>query len=109
MACVLLIDSGQPYLAELATALERNRHWVKFQTPNEQLFEGLDAHGTSSDILIVDLSRDREKDWKVLERVQGIFELKMPAPVILGISVVYRGPQMRLRAQELGARFCYVR
>jgi DNA-binding response OmpR family regulator len=109
VARVLLIDSGERYVPELARALERRGHTVAMRSLSDRLFVELGERGAAMfDIVLLDLSRDRKKDWEVLGRARRHLEMKVPAPVILCFSLVYRGPQMRLRAEKDGGRFVYV-
>jgi ActR/RegA family two-component response regulator len=107
VARVLLVDSGECYVPELSRALERRGHTVTTRLQIDQLFVELGERATMFDIVLLDLSRDRKEDWKVLGQARRLLEMKAPAPLILCFSHIYRGPQMRLRAEKDGGRFVY--
>lgn len=109
MARVLLIDSNERHASTLASALERCRHAVTICKLGELSCEELSTNGNGFDVVVLDLSRNTQEEWKTLDQIRAKAAMKTPAPAILCFSWVNRGPEMRLRAERKGARFMYVR
>jgi CheY-like chemotaxis protein len=107
MARILLLDSEPLRARELTQHLERRQHIVVVCATKRQLFETLKRHHKDFDIILLDLTADRSEDWTMLDQIHCIVCMDTSAPMILCVAEVYRGPDMKLKAERKGARFVY--
>jgi hypothetical protein len=108
MARVLLIDLGQPYLSSIVRELQQRHHQTIPARPDRTLFETISFTSGAFDLILIDLTRNTQAEWSLLEKIRKITTTYMSSAEILGFSGVYRGPEMRLRAERIGVRFIYV-
>jgi hypothetical protein len=108
MARVLLIDLGQPYLSSIVRALQQRHHRIIPARPDRALFETLSFTSGEFDLILIDLTRNTQAEWALLEQIRMITTTNRSYAEILSFSSVNRGPEMRLRAERLGVRFIYV-
>jgi hypothetical protein len=81
---------------------------VSICTAKRDAINELNGHPGRFDVLIIDLSGDRPEEWEALDYICGLIGTYAYTPRILCLSMVYRGPRMKLKAERRGARFVYV-
>jgi DNA-binding response OmpR family regulator len=90
MARILIFDEDLQHANGLADALHHRRHSVTVCRQQNVLIE-LGESKTEFEIVILDITRSRPSDWKLLDRIRELWT-SVEMPKILCVSRVYRGP-----------------
>lgn len=108
MANILLIDTDEVLCEELTKRFGPRNHNVTAchgvsEAVSKFLFER-----TCYDVIALNMSRNRQEDWKAFEEVCAFLQLRQEGPRFLCFSTVYWGPQMQLAIERKGGRFVYL-
>jgi CheY-like chemotaxis protein len=107
MIRILLIDTDKNRARDLAQFLEGLRYRVVVRSSIRDICRELN-YEASFDAVVLDMSDDRPENWQTLEAIRETTGTSTLSPIVL-FSRVYRGPQLKLKAERKGARFIYVR
>lgn len=108
MARILILDDDLQHASQLADALQHRRHAVTVCGVQNILVE-LGENKTEFEIVILDITRNRPSDWKLLDRIRELWMAAAERPDIFCVSQVYRGPAERIAIEQKGLRLVYER
>jgi DNA-binding response OmpR family regulator len=109
MASILLIDPNENHARELGDFLERQRFSVQICKHGTDGVNELRRKGTQFDIVIIEMTGDCRKAWEVFGHIRRHMGSKATTPGLICTCRGYRGPQMRMRVERLGAKLIYER
>jgi CheY-like chemotaxis protein len=109
MIRILLIGADKSHANDLARFLEGFRYRVVVRSSIGDICKELNCGEACFDAVVLDMSDDQPENWQSLEAIRNATATTRLGPMALCFSLVYRGPQMKLRAERKGARFIYVR
>lgn len=108
MGRILLIDPDETHAGELRNFLERHRFSVRVCKREIDGVNELGRSGAQFDVLILEMTRDRPEAWEVFVHVRRRMGVQA-APALMCTCRGYRGPQLRMRIERLGAKLVYER
>jgi len=106
MARLLVIDPQGSHAAGLEAVLRQSNHQVSCVAPEELRFP-IGQYLVGFDFVIVNMTLNRDEDWKVLRRLCHASVADIDSPRVIAVSEIYRGPQPRLEAERLGCVWIY--
>ncbi len=109
MAKVLLIDPDETHARELGNFLERQRFSVRVCKHGTDGVNELRRKRAQYDVLILEMTGDHLKVWEVFRHVRKHLGSKATTPGLICTCRGYRGPQMRMKIERLGAKLIYER
>jgi ActR/RegA family two-component response regulator len=108
MANILLIDTDEVLCEELTERLSpRNHNVTACHSVSEAVSKFLFGR-TGYGLIALNISRNRQEDWKAFEEVCTFLQLRQEETRFLCFSTVYWGPQMQLAVERKGGRFVYL-
>jgi DNA-binding response OmpR family regulator len=109
MARILLIDSDQNHASALRLFLERQRYSVSHCACRTDVVNELLRNASAFDFVVLDLTGERREAWEAFERLRRLTKFNWEKPDLICLCRGYRGPQLRMRVERLGARLVYER
>ena len=107
MARVLILDLDGRRGTTLTSFLERHRHHARAVATVRDALPEFTKRDTPYDVVILDLSRNRQSDWQNLDCVLAA-TMRDPGPKVLCLSDIYYGPTMKLAVERKGARLVWI-
>lgn len=107
MANILLIDPDERLAAQLTEFLGSRQNKVTACRGVSEANTEFRANTASYDVIALNMSRNRQDDWKALEQVRELVQVTDAAPRIVCFSTTYWGPQMQLAVERKGGRLVY--
>ena len=103
MAKILLVDSGAEDTKRLLPWLKLHGYSVTEYTDGADGLSRLDKKLADFDVVLVDMSRNRREDWKMLDMLYT-FRIASPiSPAIICTSRAYRR-RLRMEVKRRGGR-----
>ena len=110
MAAILLLDLSNRFARTLVPVLEVRKHKVQTVTTVEEVFRSLRRAKTRFDVVMIDLSENRDSDWKILESIRTtIITAELSIPMILCLTERNWGAEMRLNVEKMRGRLVVIR
>jgi DNA-binding response OmpR family regulator len=109
MTKILLIDPDECHARELANFLERQGLSVQVCNRETDGVNELGRDGAEYDVVILEVTGSRLKVWEVLGDIRTRMGTRTTTPGIICICRGYRGPQLRMRIERMGAKLVYER
>ena len=109
MTDILLFDSDQVFGEELAQHLGKRKHTVMSYARRREALDALKKSIDDLKLVIVDMTRNTQEDWEMLDWISRLRLRCTPGPMILCLLKVYRGPRIELEIERRGGRVVYVR
>jgi DNA-binding response OmpR family regulator len=104
MPRILLIDPDKRLTKTLRPVLERKNYSVRTGTSAGDILNWLGHDDAQCDVIVMELSRNREADWQMLDRIRSASLAAIAQPMILFVSDRNPGPEVRLAVELKGAR-----
>lgn len=106
MARVLLFDVNHRYEATIPPLFEQYHHTTFVATELQEVLSRLLGENQTYDVVIVDMSRNRDSDWQNVNAISAA--LRAPKPMMLCVSDAYVGPRMKLEVENKGGRLVWI-
>ncbi len=108
MARMLLVGFADVIAADIAAVLQRQGHKTEIYEGEAPLTKVLAHTEPQPDLVLIDVSRDDRQTWDRLVELCHFRDQYGPAPMLVGVSIVKRGPRFELEIERKGARLVYV-
>ena len=109
MKRLILFEPDGAASEELAAYLQSHNFSVTRSAIGVGGIAHMEAERPRFDIVMLDMSLNRQGDWDTLDQVHRLVIMHAPQVMILCFSRKHWGTRMRMRVERKHARFIYVR